>query len=63
MFAETLLPEEIAQVAGLLDALAGQDFLAAPLEGRTQILLGMAAADVAAKQGLTQLKSLTMLLV
>ena len=51
MFAETLLPEEIAQVAGLLDALAGQEFLAAPLEGRTQILLGMAVADLAAKQG------------
>jgi len=50
MFAETLLPEEIAQVAGLLDAIAGQGFLAAPLDGRTQILLGMAAADPAAKQ-------------
>ena len=34
MFAETLLPEEIAQVAGLLDAIAGQGFLDAPLEGR-----------------------------
>ena len=55
MFAETLLPEEIAQVAGLLDAIAGQGFLDAPLEGRTQIPLGMAVADPAAKQGLTQL--------
>ena len=27
MFAETLLPEEIAQVAGLLDALGAQGFL------------------------------------
>ena len=43
--------------------MATQGFLDAPLEGRTQILLGMAVADPAAKQGLTQLKSLTMLLV
>jgi choline dehydrogenase-like flavoprotein len=62
MFADTLLPEEVAQVAGLLDALAGEGFLEAPLEARTQIVLGMGAADAAAKQGLTQLKALTMLL-
>ncbi len=62
MFAETLLPEEIAQVAGLLDAIGGEGFLDAPLEGRTALLHGLADADPDAKQGLTQLKALTMLL-
>ena len=62
MLAETLLPEEIAQVAGLLDAIAGEGFLDADLAGRTALLLGLADADADAKQGLTQLKALTMLL-
>jgi hypothetical protein len=37
-FADTLLPEEIAQFAGLLDALAGQRFAEAPLDARTQMV-------------------------
>src|SRR3954463_554894 len=49
MFAETLLPEEIAQVAGLLDAIGDQGFLDAPLEGRTALLHGLADADPDAK--------------
>ena len=62
MFADTLLEEEIAQVAGLLDAIAGEGFLDADLAGRTALLLGLADADPDAKLGLTQLKALTMLL-
>ena len=62
MFAETLLEEEIAEVAGLLDAVGEQGFLDADLAGRTALLLGLADADPDAKLGLTQLKALTMLL-
>jgi len=62
MFAETLTGEEIAQVAGLLDAIADEAFLDLDLAGRTAFLHGFADADPDAKQGLTQLKALTMLL-
>ena len=63
MLAEAMTPEEIAGVAGLLDALAEQGLAPdTPLEARTQIVHGMRAADPEAKLGLTQIKGLTMLL-
>jgi choline dehydrogenase-like flavoprotein len=60
-FADTLLPEEIAQFGGLLDALAEESFAEAPLEGRTQIVHGFREQDPAAKVGLHSLKALTFL--
>ena len=61
MLAEALIPEEIAEVGGLLDALADEGLADADLEGRTQIVHGVRAASPEAKQGLTQLKGLTLL--
>src|SRR3954454_206410 len=60
-FADTLIPEEIAQFAGLLDALAAEGFAEAPLEARTQIVHGFRAQDPEAKFGLHSLKALTFL--
>src|SRR5919201_3901229 len=60
-FADTLLPEEIAQFAALLDALAEQGFTQAPLEGRTQIIHSFREQDPEAKLGLHSLKALTFL--
>jgi choline dehydrogenase-like flavoprotein len=54
--------EEVAGVAGLLDALADQDFAAQDLDGRTAIVRDMAAADPDAKLGLRQLRGITALL-
>ena len=62
MMADSMTPEEIAGVAGLLDALAEHDFAELPVETRTQILLDTAAADPEAKHGLQSLKALTLLL-
>jgi choline dehydrogenase-like flavoprotein len=59
--ADTLLPEEIAQFAGLLDSLAGEGFAEAPLEARTQIVHAFRDQDPAAKLGLHSLKALTFL--
>src|SRR3954451_23152778 len=59
-FADTLLPEEIAQFAGLLDAFAEHDFAALPLEVRTQIVHQF-REDPAAKVGLHALKGLAFL--
>jgi choline dehydrogenase-like flavoprotein len=61
-FADTLLPEEIAQFAGLLDALAGQRFAEAPLDARTQMVHAFRDQDPGARLGLHSLKALTMLL-
>ena len=58
MLAEAMTPDEIAAVAGLLDALAEQGMAPdRPLEARTQIVHGMRAADPEAKLGLTQVKA------
>ena len=63
MLAEAMTPDQIAQVAGLLDALASEGFAAdVPLDARTQLVHGMAAADPAAKLGLTQMRGITLLL-
>ena len=62
MLADTLLPEELAAVAGLLDALAAEGFAALPLEARTQVVHGFRDADPEAKRGLDQLRALTLLL-
>ena len=62
MLAEAMTPDEIAGVAGLLDALAEHDFASLPVEGRNEVVHGTRAADPQAKLGLTQLKGLTMLL-
>ncbi len=62
MLAEGMTPEEVAGVAGLLDALAEQGLADVPMEVRTQIVHGMADADPLAKLGLRQLKGITMLL-
>ena len=56
MLADTLLPEELAAVAGLLDALAAEGFAALPLEARTQVVHGFRDADPEAKRGLDQLR-------
>lgn len=61
LLAQAMLPEEIEQVGGLLDALEAEGFTAAPVEARTQIVHGFRAADPAAKLGLHQLKALTLL--
>ena len=45
MLAESMTPEEIAGVAGLLDALAAEDLAALPVEGRTQVVHGFRDAD------------------
>jgi len=62
MLAEAMTAEEIAGVGDLLHALAEQGIAEVPIDVRTQIVHGVAAADVQAKQGLTQLRALTLLL-
>ncbi len=62
MLADALIPEEVAQVGELLDALAAEGLSAeAPPEACIQIVHGVRAASPEAKQGLTQLKGLTLL--
>ncbi len=61
MLSDTLLPEELAAVAGLLDALGAEGFSELPVEARTQVVHGF-RADPEAKQGLDQLRGLTFLL-
>ena len=60
-FADTLMPEEIAAFAGLLDALAAEGFASADLETRTALIHGFRDQDLEAKLGLHSLKGLTML--
>ena len=50
--AEAMLPEEIEAVGGLLDALAGQGFAQADVDGRTQIFHAFCDQDPDAKLGL-----------
>ena len=52
MLAEAMTADEIAEVAGLLHALGEHDFAALPVDGRTEIVHGMRAADAEAKLGL-----------
>jgi choline dehydrogenase-like flavoprotein len=59
-FADTLLPEEIAQFGGLLDAFAEHDFASLPVEVRTQIVHQF-REDLEAKVGIHALKALTLL--
>src|SRR3954452_17807673 len=59
-FGDTLLPEEIAQFAGLLDAFAAHDFASLPVEVRTQIVHQF-REDPEAKVGIHALKALTFL--
>src|SRR4051794_32055083 len=60
-FADTLLPEEIAQFGGLLDAFAEHDFASLPLEVRTQVIMQFREAGPEAKTGIHALKALTFL--
>jgi len=60
-FADTLLAEEIAAFAGLLDALAAEGFLGDELDARTAMVHAFRAEDPEAKLGLHSLKALTML--
>src|SRR3954452_2592775 len=59
-FADTLVPEEIAQFAGLLDAFAEHDFPSLPVEVRTQIVHQF-REDPEAKVGIHALKGLAFL--
>lgn len=61
MLSDALLPEELAAVSGLLDALAAHDFASLTVEVRTQAIHGFRDADPQAKQGLDQLRALTFL--
>ena len=62
MLAQSMTPEEIAEVAGLLDALAAEDLAALPVEARTQVVHGFRDADPEAKLGLDSVRGLTLLL-
>ena len=61
LLAEAMLPEEIAALGGLLDALAAEGLVEAGTEGRTALVKGIGAADAEARHGLHQLKALTLL--
>jgi choline dehydrogenase-like flavoprotein len=60
-FADTLMPEEIAGFAGLLDALGAEGFAGAELDARTAMVHAFRDQDPEAKLGLHSLKGLTML--
>ena len=62
MLAQAMTPEEIAAVAGLLDALADEDLATLPVEARTQVVHGFRDADPEAKLGLDSVRGLTLLL-
>jgi choline dehydrogenase-like flavoprotein len=62
LMAATMLPEEIGQFGGLLDALAEHRFAELPVEARTQLIHQFRDGDPEAKQGLQGLKALTLLL-
>ena len=61
LMGDVMTPDEIAQFAGLLDALAGEGFLDADLDGRTALIHGIAEQDPEAKHGLKAFKGLTVL--
>ena len=62
LMAATMLPEEIAQFAGLLDALAEHSFAELPVDARAQVIHRFRDGDPEAKQGLQALEGLTVLL-
>src|SRR5215211_2257423 len=62
LMAATMLLEEIAQVGGLLDALAEHSFAGLPVEARTQVIHQFRESDPEAKQGLQGLKALALLI-
>ena len=61
MLSEAMLPDELAALGGLLDALAAEDFSILPVEGRTAVVHGFRDGDPDAKLGLDQLRALTLL--
>ena len=61
LMGEVMTATEVADVAGLLDALDADGFNDADLASRTEMLHRLAAADAEAKQGLHGLKGLTLL--
>ena len=61
LMGQVMIADEIAAFAGLLDALAGEGFNDADLDGRTQLIHGFRAQDPDAKLGLESLKALTLL--
>ena len=56
MLAEAMTADELAAVGDLLHALDEQGIAEVPIDVRTQIVQGMAAADPEAKLGLGQLR-------
>jgi choline dehydrogenase-like flavoprotein len=60
LMADAMAPEDIAQFAGLLDALAAEGFADAPLDARTQMVHAF-SEDPAAKLGLKAFRGLTFL--
>lgn len=61
LMADVMVPEEIAQVAGLLDALEAEGFNELGVEGRTAFVHALRDQDPEAKHGLHGLKALTIL--
>jgi choline dehydrogenase-like flavoprotein len=61
LLAQTLLPEEIEALGGLLDAFAAQELAELSLEQRTALVHGVAASSPEAKLALRQLRALTFL--
>jgi choline dehydrogenase-like flavoprotein len=61
LMAQAMMPDDIAGFAGLLDALAANDFASLPLETRTAVVKQVAASGPEAKLGVKVLKNLTLL--
>jgi len=61
LMGQVMIADEIAQFAGLLDALAAEGFADADLAARTALVHGFSAQDPGAKQGLRAFKGLTLL--
>ncbi len=61
MLSQAMLPDELAAVGGLLDALAAEDFVNLDTAGRTAVIHGFRDGDPEAKLGLDQLRGLTIL--
>ncbi len=59
LLAEAMSAAEIEAIGGLLDTVAAEGFVDAPLQARTAIVHGFREADPDAKHGLRQLQALT----